>query len=181
MSGCPVWTENRVAVIASCRPTHVKQNARNHHAQRCPVRNPNTDTTLTATAAATMLTPPTEPISSTQADASAPAFDRLAYEKSKLPIPTHHADPARTMPTHVTSKTKSPATKGTKPAMKVNRQPGTGMDVMSGVVSCPMRSSTGLLVVIGFPFRLCVGRFCSCRLPIRLRRERDRWVGCQRP
>src|SRR6516225_1612893 len=127
MSGCPVWTENRVAVIASCRPTQIKQNARNHHAQRWPVRNPNADTTLTATAAATMLTPPTDPVRSTQADASAPAFDRSAYEKSRVPVPTHHVDAARTTPTQVASKTKSPPTKGTKPAMNVSRHPGVGV------------------------------------------------------
>src|SRR6516162_3927686 len=132
MSGSPVWTENSVAMIASCRPTHIRQNKRNHHAQRCPVRNPTTDTTLTATAAATMLTPPTDPIMSTQADASAPAFGRLAYEKSKLPITTHHVGAARTTPTNVTSKARSPATNGTEAAMKVSRQPGTEPDLMSG-------------------------------------------------
>src|SRR5262245_12995813 len=119
MSGCPVCAKNRVAMMASCRPTHIEQKARNHHDQRCPVRNP------TATANATMLTPPTDPVSSTQAETSAPALDRLAYEESRCPVPTHHAAPPRTPSAHLASKTASPATKGTKPAMKVRCHPGT--------------------------------------------------------
>src|SRR5215475_14736725 len=136
MSGWPVWAKNRVAMMGSCRPTQIRQNARNHHAQRRPARNPNADTTLTATAAATMLTPPTDPVRSTQADASAPAFDRSAYEKSRVPVPTHHVDAARATPTQVASKANSPPTKGTTPAMNVSRPPGVGVDLIDGAGGC---------------------------------------------